>query len=72
MFLPQKRGVQGNFGDDEYIYYILIVVLVSQVYVYIQNHHIIYFKYVQFSVLSIYLNIAVLFFFKDCFSFAIA
>lgn len=72
MFLPQKRGVQGNFGGDEYIYYLDCCSGFTGVCIYIQSHHIIYFKYVQFSVLSIYLNIAVLFFFKDCFSFAIA
>lgn len=43
----------------------LIVVLVSWVYVYVQSHQIIYTKYVQFFVLSLYLGKTGLFFFKD-------
>lgn len=35
----------------------LIVVIVSQVYVCVQTHQIIYIKYVQFLVYQLYLNI---------------
>lgn len=34
----------------------LIVVIESQVYVYVQTHHIAYIKYVQFLVHQLYLN----------------
>lgn len=41
------------------MFIILIVVRVSRVYSYVKTNQIIYFKYVQFSILQIYINKAV-------------
>lgn len=38
------------------VYIILIVMLVSWVYVFVQTHQIVYVKYVQFLVYQLYLN----------------
>lgn len=41
-----------------------IVVIIPQVYMYIKTHQVVYFKYVQFLVYQLYLNKAVVVFFK--------
>jgi len=43
-----------------YLFSILIVVMVSQVYRYIRSHQIVHIQYVQFIVCQLYLNKAVL------------
>ena len=39
--------------------FILIVEMMSRVYAWVQNHQILYIKYVQFNVYQLYLNQAV-------------
>ena len=66
MFLSQKQTNKQKSGKglrkllkviDMLI--TLTVVMVSQVYVYFQAHHIVYFKYVHLVVYQLYLNKAV-------------
>ena len=59
MFLPQKKegGEQKETFRGNGYFIALIVVMVSQVYAYLQNQQIVYIKYVQFFLYINYIPI---------------
>lgn len=57
---PQKENKgQGLFGEVMDMLSTLVVVIVLQMYAYVQTYHNIYFKWVQFSIYKLYLNKAI-------------